>query len=292
MVRPAQLIAVVASVVTVLVSGCAAGSGGNAAPSGRASATLTAGQRAALAEAQRRSRDPRHAAEVKRYRQKYEQLVTDCMRQAGFRYVPPPPEPSRPSDGPPWDANRFGFGISTLIDAQAQLSAADAAPIAGVPPSERAAHNRAAAECMRKVQERLGPQPGTVAVDVDLTGITDEARRQANTDPRVVRLTNVWAACMRAAGITAAGRPELLAEIETKAKPFRDAYLAARAGREGEPTRLIDILDPQQRQDLSALQRFELRAAAADRRCDNGLKAAAYKVFQEKLNALTGIGAG
>jgi hypothetical protein len=292
MARPAHLIAVGASVVAMLVSGCGAGSGGNAAPSGKRSTTLTREQQAALAEAQRKSRDPRQAAELKSYQQKYEQLVTDCMRQAGFRYVPPPPEPSQP-DSPPWDPNRFGFGISTLIDAQAQLaSSADTAPNAKVSRSERAAHNRAAAECMRQAQERLGSPPGMVMVAGDLTGITDEARRQASTEPRVMRLTNVWAACMQTAGITAASRPELLAEIGQRAMPFRDSYLAAQAGREGEPIRLVDVLNPQQQKDLATLLQFELRAAAADRRCDNGLKETTYKVVQEKLNALTGTGAG
>jgi hypothetical protein len=108
---------------------------------------------------------------------------------------------------------------------------------------------------------------------------------------RVARVTRIWAACMRAAGLTAASRPELLAGIEQRAKPFRDiynAYLAAQPSRGGEPTHLTDVLDPRQRQDLATLQQYELRAAAADRRCDHGLKEITYKVFQEKLDALTG----
>jgi hypothetical protein len=290
MMRPARLIAAGGSAIAILVPGCAAGSG-HTAPSTatNASTRLTAEQRSALAEAQRRSKEPGQAAAMKRYQQQFERFVTDCMRQAGFRYVPPPPDPRGPSDGPPWDATRFGFGISTLIDAAVQLPApAGAAPKATLDPAERAAHNRAAGECNRKAQQRLGLPPGMVVVDADLTAITDEARRQADRDPRVVRLITAWAGCMRAAGIVTAGRTEMLDQIKKQAQPFRDIYLAAQAGHEGAPIRLTDLLTADQRQDLAGLQRFELRAAAADRRCDHGLKATTYRVFQEKLDMLTG----
>jgi hypothetical protein len=292
MVQPVRLIAVAASVVAVVASGCAGGSGREAAPTTPASTRLTAQQRAALAEAQRESRDPQQAAKLKRYQQRYDQVVTECMRRAGFRYVPPPPLPgaNRSPGSPPWDPSRYGFGISTLIDAQAQQASRSPAT-AQISPSERAAHNRAAADCMRTAQDQLGLPPGTVVVDADLTALTDEARRQADADPRVLRVTARWAACMGAAGITATGRSELLAELDQRAKPFRDAYSAAQAAQDaagGETVRLADILGPQQRQELAVLQRFEVRAAVADRGCDHGLKDLTFTVFQEKLDALTG----
>jgi len=280
-----------ACAIAVLGSGCTAGSGGNAAPHARAGTTLTAEQRAALAAAQRASRDPRQAAELARYRQGYDRYVTDCMRRAGFRYVPPPPEPARSPGTPPWDPNRYGFGISTLIDAQARLAPAPGAP-PKLSPAERAAHNHAAAQCMQAAQHALGLPPGTVVVDADLSAITDEARRQAAADPRVVRLIRIWSACMQAAGVPAASRSDLLAEIDRRAAPFRDAYRAAVAARPDPAPLLTDILDAAQRQRLAALQRFELRAAAADRRCDHGLKDLTFTVFQEKLNALTSSAGG
>jgi hypothetical protein len=295
MVQPAHLIAVAVSVVAVVASGCAGGSGREAAPTTQAGTRLTAEQRAALAAAQRESRDPQHAAKLKRYQQRYEQVVTECMRRAGFRYVPPPPPPdaNRPPGSPPWDPRRYGFGISTLIDAQAQAArSAATAPAARISPTERAAHNRAAADCFRTAQDQLGLPPGTVVTNADLTAIDDEARRQADADPRVLRLTTLWAACMRSAGITATGRSELLAELSRRAKPFKDAYRAAAEAPGGDTVRLVDILSPQQRQELAVLQQFEVRAAAADRRCDHGLKDLTFKVFQEKLDTLTGTGGG
>jgi hypothetical protein len=295
MVQPVRMIAVAASAVAVVVSGCAGGSGREAAPTTQAGTRLTAEQRATLAKAQRESRDPQLAAKLRRYQQRYEQAATECMQRAGFRYVPPPPIPgaNRPDGNPPWDPRRYGFGISTLIDTQAQAArSAATAPAAPVAPSQRAAHNRAAADCFRRAQDQLGLPPGTAVVNVDLTAIDDEARRQADADLRVVRMTKLWAACMRSAGVAATDRSQLLAEIGQRAKPFKAAYRAAAEAPGGDTVRLVDILSPQQRQDLAILQRFEVRAAAADRRCDHGLKDLTFTVFQEKLDALIGTGGG
>jgi hypothetical protein len=292
--RAWQLVAACA-VAAVLTAGC--GGSGTPAPTNPASG-LTAPQRAALLEAQQwsMSLDPREqAAATQRYLTLRAGLAADCMRSRGFRYVPY--TPAAPAGNTTAEAlpARIGFGISTTIDQSAARGPGGAAaPVADpnaavrgqLSAPDRTRYDRALPECLHQAQQKAGLPPGMVVLTGDTGAAIDEALHQANADPRVAAAATAWSACMTAAGFAAARRSDLLADLAKRATPFRAAYLAAQRAQPGRTVRLADILDPRQRHDLAVLQHDEIRAAAADQRCDTGLSKITSRVFQERFRAL------
>lgn len=225
--------------------------------------------------------------EVARRVDAVEAIITTCMTEAGFEYVPVDPQTARiamdsdskVSGTSPEDFRaEFGYGITTLYagsDSQAVLGAGEENVRIrnALSPADRVAYNRAlygenpgATFVVGLDEETFARTGGCTRTAVEqvfspdelgasFVNYEDEQDAQILADPRVVDAYTQWSSCMRDAGYTYKDPLEIEADL---------------------PARLSDITqgaDPESltgdaKTALAALQEEEKAIAAADYDCE------------------------
>lgn len=267
--RRGVLATAMVAVVAAGTAGCAAGSG-SAAPSGTAT-KLTKVQRSALAEGRRRSMDKNAYTE---YATRQQQVMGDCMRRAGFMdfAVPDfmrPVQPTSPT-GDLQDPAQAGFGMSTGLERHANPLGETGVDRyrAALPESRQPGYDAAFGRCNVQAAKQLGPPPGSVTIHGDTSGMYEEAERRVAADPQLVRATTQWSGCMVRAGYRVATRSDLLKDVERRAMPFIQEFIAAgNNAPPGAKVRVRDVFTGDRLAKLAQVQQYERNAAVADARC-------------------------
>ncbi len=245
--------------------------------------------------------------EVARRVDAVEAIITTCMMDAGFEYVPVDAQTARiamDSDSkvsgtsPDEFRTEFGYGITTLYagsDSQAVLGAGEENVRIrnALSPSDRVAYNRAlygenpgatfvvgldeenfsqTGGCTRSAVEQVfsADELGASFVNYE-----DEQEAQILADPRVIDAYTNWSSCMREAGYAYKDPPEIEADL-----PARLASITQGADPE--------TLTGGAQAALSALQEEEKAIAAADYDCEQQYVAATKR---QVASDLFGVGA-
>ena len=143
--------------------------------------------------------------------------------------------------------------------------------------------------------KELGPPPGAmIDKDGSIARQEEEIQREVEKDSRVIKATRAWRTCMSGQGFGAMSRDQLENAIREKAAPFIDKYEASvnterdefrKSGADywpGSDLRVADVLSPEELVELTNLQRYEMRAAAADLGCSKELNEVIGEVSKEK----------
>lgn len=257
-------------------------------------------------------------AEIERRQIKVEGLIRTCMKNQGFDYVPVDPATlraamdsnSKPSGLSEQEFRKqFGYGISTLYDAQLlQSQNSQSEPNRKIrdalAPADQAAYdqalyggNRSATFASALDSEDLTGLGGCTKRAVDTVFPASEIKllRQSPSsqdavgelalqDPRVIEATRSWSGCLRSAGYSYAKPDEIKTDLQ--------ARLGAIVG--AAPQTLPVGTDPATAKTydqaaMAALQKQEIALATADFACAaKGLKATKDKVEAELTKALGG----
>ncbi|RQX03903.1 hypothetical protein DLJ58_29020 [Micromonospora arida] len=228
------------------------------------------------------------------YHRRANQYMGECMQSAGFQYVAhTPPTDPRLSLGltEAQFTQRYGFGISTLIDhpASGQRTDPNLAVEALLDPARQRAYAKARGACEQRRDDAVGDPPGVMrgpaAEGAELTRVSD----QANADPRIAAAKDEYARCMTGKGFTVRSGEDLSGPIHLQVEPYRQAFdtLVAEytaSGRDVAVLRVADVLDEGQLARLRHIQQAELQGAAADGACGRWLYPVAQVVHREYLD--------
>jgi len=244
-----------------------------------------------------------------------EQLIAQCMADAGFAYTPvdqpdavaaPLTEPD-PANGTREYAELYGYGVTADPAAAAEPAPAEAwidpnaAYVQAMPPAEqqeywaalqgdRAAgaddgewqYDWRAAGCQGWAQNEVYGTDDQLADEfTTLQAELADARLAAAADPRVAELDAAWAACMADAGYPG------LAEVGDAEAAVRDELTALRAqawsALPAEPTQTDVAAAEQSAQDATdRLAEREIATALADLTCRDDV---AYDVEQQRITS-------
>jgi len=244
-----------------------------------------------------------------------EQLIAQCMADAGFAYTPvdqpeavtaPLTEPD-PAPGTREYAERYGYGVTADPAAAAEPAPAEpwvdpnAAYVQAMPPAEQQEYwaalqgDRAAAaddgewqydwhaaDCQGWAQNEVYGTDDQLADEfATLQAELADVRLAAAADPRVAELDAAWAACMADAGYPG------LAQVGEAEAAVRDELTALRAQAwsafPAEPTRTDVAAIEQSAQDATArLAGREIATALADLTCRDDV---AYDVEQQRITS-------
>ncbi|MFC0110216.1 hypothetical protein [Kibdelosporangium aridum] len=297
-VAPRRLLSLVA-LALLGATACTGGGGTGSSPTGPGIAQDERTSLSKQMEAARTADPAKDKERVDDYNHKHQKAVADCMRQKGFAYepfVPNVPGPVGSGLSPEQFTQQYGYGIATRIDA-VEIASSQSGALPQADPNtairsrlseqQKAAYDTAQGECFTLANKTIPLPPGNIRASGDSAKILDEVQKQVDNDPRVLEETKKWSGCVAGQGFTAASPKELQGEVERRAAPFREAYENARGALKDQNARnalkLKDVLSPQQEQELAAVQRFELTAAAADKRCGVNLAAVRDAVLKEKI---------
>jgi hypothetical protein len=235
------------------------------------------------------------------YARRRNEVMVSCMADAGFTYQPVEPPKTAPQSLGLSDeefAERYGFGLSTLID----LPSGQAPPDPnretrnGLSQAARSAFDRTLRGCTDRATRELGPPPGVLQLPIGATSASlRDALDRARSDARVVAAQRNYERCLAARGFSGTSGEQLREQIEKQVAPLRQAYQARRSelsGKEQDVSRLRveDALDAGQLAALRQVQQFELKAAAAERACGTDLYRIAGEVQREYTRKLLGSG--
>lgn len=192
-----------------------------------------------------------------------ESAIDRCMGEAGFEYVPAPPEsifvPLGFTGDPLTDARKFGFGISTI---DSNVEASEVNPNDGIVSSldQRLATswNDRYRSCADRATEMVTEEYGVGAA----AAIASEVNGAVRNDPAVRSARETWRACMADRGFDAASRDDLIAVLT-------DEYGA---------------LDSS---GMESFRRREIAAAIADAECGEQLRRAEAEATQRHLRELS-----
>jgi len=243
-----------------------------------------------------------------------EQLIAQCMADAGFAYTPvdqpdavaaPLTEPD-PANGTREYAELYGYGVTADPAAAAEPAPAEtwidpnAAYVQAMPPAEQQEYWAAlqgeaagaddgewqydwrAAGCQGWAQNEVYGTDDQLADEfTTLQAELADARLAAAADPRVAELDAAWAACMADAGYPG------LAEVGDAEAAVRDELTALRAqawsALPAEPTQTDVAAAEQSAQDATdRLAGREITTALADLTCRDDV---AYDVEQQRITS-------
>jgi hypothetical protein len=223
--------------------------------------------------------------DVTDYYRRHNEQIRHCLAAEGFQYVAFRPMEPREAMGLSAQefTRRYGFGISTLIDYEARSHDPNVVIRAELPPQERARYDKHRNRCTLQAQERLGLPPNVMAVPNGDEYLEVAPRAQA--DPRVAEAKRRYADCVAGYGFSGTSGEALQAGIEDRVAPLREAYLTElrrrQQGADTSQTGIDEVLGDEQLATLRQIQRYELRAAAADEQCGRHLYPIVEAVYNE-----------
>ncbi len=256
---------------------------------------------------------------------KVEELVSACMKRAGFEYIPVDPNAAQSAitgtSGLSADEFRkqYGYGISTVFD---KIVAAAANIATSVDPNAKirasldtaglAAYNKALSGANADVSvfsaldgAKNGDlrgldgcvKEGTQAVFGDANVMSalsklEELDKQAEADPRLVSAKADWSKCMKDAGFDYADPNSVDGAIQDKLVSIVGAGAAKALGEDGKFNAAAfspSNLPPFDKAALAALQAEELKTAQTDLACEdkyvNAIDSKVKDEYQKKFAA-------
>ncbi|MGH3516980.1 MAG: hypothetical protein ACRDQ7_06085 [Haloechinothrix sp.] len=237
------------------------------------------------------------ASEQEAYDMRRNEIIAECMREAGFEYVPYQ-SPASPQVALGLSDEEFvrayGFGISTLID-YAPPVPATSDPNDGVrdalSESARRSYDSTMLECELLVTSAVGlpPDTGRAYLPPAVAAMQDEALDLMFQDPRVREARDEALRCMAEQGFE--GGDELSGEIADRTMPFAQRFQQGRdklvsQGHDPATVRVEDVLTPAEVTELAEIQQSEITVAVANFECSEDYLRLQDAVYREYLDEL------